>query len=508
MSARLFSSLRVSSGCFAFAVSLFLIPMTLSAQTFFGSGGSTNSATNVTNVALGFGTLNSNPTGLINTAIGNGALFSDTSGAANTATGSYALYLNTTGSNNTASGIYALANNTTGFLNTATGSNALFTNSTGSYNTAVGNDALYSNGAGNNNTATGYQALYTTTTNGNGNTANGYLALYYNTASSNVAIGSQALFFNTTGTYNTANGYQALYNNTTASGNTASGYAALYNSTGSNNTASGYVALFSNTTGNSNTAYGLSALISNTSGSNNVASGDGALFSNTTGNANTALGHNAGRNLTTGSNNIMIGHVGASSDTGIIRIGTSGTQTATFIAGINGVTASGGVQVFINSSGKLGTLTSSERFKYDIHNLGNVSNNLMDLRPVSFRYKEAAEDGSHPIQYGLIAEEVAKIYPDMVQYDKEGKPFTVYYQQLTPMMLNELQKAHQDINALQSEMAVRRQGQGNPEVKELKAELASLQQTQQMQLLVFAALILIGLVLVAVRLGVRTPRAY
>src|SRR5262249_32645516 len=153
---------------------------------------------------------------------------------------------------------------------------------------------------------------------------------------------------------------------------------------------------------------------------------------------------------TTGNYNIAIGSPGDSADSGVIRIGTAGNQGATYIAGINGVTSSKGVAVYINANGQLGTLTSSERFKYDIHSLGAQSEKLMQLRPVAFRYKEAAEDGTHPIQYGLIAEEVAKIYPDMVQYDKEGKPFTIYYQQLTPMMLNELQKARREIHDLKA----------------------------------------------------------
>ncbi|HLK60630.1 MAG TPA: tail fiber domain-containing protein, partial [Chthonomonadaceae bacterium] len=188
-------------------------------------------------------------------------------------------------------------------------------------------------------------------------------------------------------------------------------------------------------------------------GSGNTAVGLNALFNSSGGSYNVALGYGAGMNMTSGSNSIYIGNPGLNTDNGVIRIGTPGTQGSTFIAGINGVTASQGVAVYINANGQLGTLTSSARFKYDIHNLGATSDKLMDLRPVSFRYKEAASDGSHPVQYGLIAEEVAKVYPDMVQYDKEGKPFTVYYQQLTPMMLDELQKAHKDIGELKSELA-------------------------------------------------------
>ncbi|HLK55869.1 MAG TPA: tail fiber domain-containing protein, partial [Chthonomonadaceae bacterium] len=141
----------------------------------------------------------------------------------------------------------------------------------------------------------------------------------------------------------------------------------------------------------------------------------------------------------------------------------------TYIAGINGVTASGAVPVYINANGQLGTVTSSQRFKYDIQDMGIRSDKLMNLRPVLFRYKEAAEDGTHPLQYGLIAEEVAKVYPDLVQYDKQGKPFTVYYHLLTPMLLNELQKEHRQNQAQQKEIAG------------LKSELTALKQSQQQQ---------------------------
>jgi len=177
--------------------------------------------------------------------------------------------------------------------------------------------------------------------------------------------------------------------------------------------------------------------------------------------------------------------VGVAAESGTIRIGTKGSQSATFIAGINGITASSGVAVYITSSGRLGTLTSSRRFKKDIHTMGTASDRLMQLRPVTFRYKQAAEDGTYPLQYGLIAEEVAKVFPDLVQYDKAGKPFTVYYHLLTPMLLNEIQKEHRQIAVQQTQMAVLKTTR-RAEVAALKAtlqkqsaELAALKQAQQ-----------------------------
>lgn len=176
------------------------------------------------------------------------------------------------------------------------------------------------------------------------------------------------------------------------------------------------------------------------------------MYSNASGNNNIALGVQAGYNIT-GSQNIDIGSGGVAGESNAIRIGTPGNQTAAYIAGVDGVTSSGGVAVYINANGQLGTVTSSRRFKYDINDLGDGSDKLMKLRPVMFRYKQAAPDGSHPLQYGLIAEEVAEVSPDLVQYDKEGKPFTVYYNKLTPLLLNEFQKAHRRADAQQTEIA-------------------------------------------------------
>lgn len=343
----------------------------------------------------------------------------------NSAFGCHALRYNTTGYYNTAVGFYTLKHNN-GNANTGVGWSALQFNTTGGLNSAFGNVALNQNTTGSNNTATGASALVNNTT-GSNNTATGVLALASNTTGyANAATGTYSLYSNTTGTWNTATGFYSLYSNTTGIYNSGHGLNALaLNTTGSYNTANGYAALYTNSIGNSN-----------------VADGSFALFQNTTGANNTVLGYQAGYNITTGSNNIAIGNTATSNDNGVIRLGNQGTQKATFIAGINGVTAKGGVPVFVNANGQLGTLRSSRRFKQNIKDMGTVSEKLMQLRPVTFRYKDNAEAGPHALQYGLIAEEVAKVYPDLVQYDKAGKPFTIYYHLLTPMLLNELQKEH------------------------------------------------------------------
>jgi uncharacterized coiled-coil protein SlyX len=371
----------------------------------------------------------------------------------NTAEGANALFSLTTGYENTAIGFDALLSNTTGSDNTANGHLALYSNTFGSYNTANGSSALYSNTSGSNNTANGDLALYSNTT-GNNNTANGYSALGYNTTGIwNTANGYGALFNNTTANYNTANGYEALYSNTTGSSNTANGVYALYsNTTGNNNTANGVDALFGNTTGISNTANGIYALYSNTTGNNNTANGEGALQNNTTGSSNIALGFNAGLNRTTGSNNIDIGNAGAAGKSNVIRIGTNGTQKNAYIAGISGVTVAGGVGVIIDSTGHLGTVVSSERFKDAIKPMDKASEAILALKPVTFRYKHELDPNGIP-QFGLVAEQVAKVNPDLVARDDQGKPYSVRYEALNAMLLNEFLKEHRTVQELKSTVA-------------------------------------------------------
>lgn len=286
----------------------------------------------------------------------------------------------------------------------------------------------------------------------------GTLFLHTKGGLNNIALGPDALNSVTTGFANTATGALALQNNTTGKHNTASGAAALQaNTRGSSNTASGVYALHSNTEGGGNTASGWRALNSNTIGGNNTASGVSALLSNTTGSGNIAIGRNAGLN-TTGNDNIAIGNFGVVAENATIRIGTAGTHKQAFVAGIHGVTTANGnaIAVLVDSAGQLGTVSSSRRFKEDIADMGDRTERLLELRPVVFHYKEeqVLPDGSEvPLEYGLIAEEVAEIFPDLVVNDEEGQPFTVKYHLLSAMLLNELQKQASELEAQRTELA-------------------------------------------------------
>jgi hypothetical protein len=303
--------------------------------------------------------------------------------------------------------------------------NALCGNTTGSYNTAAGAFAL---AGGDPQNVFPFPTCPAST--GNGNTA----------------TGAQALTSNTEGSDNAASGYQALYSNMNGNNNTASGAGSLYsNTSGASNTASGNHTLYYNTTGFHNTATGAEAIFSNTSGTINTAVGFGALFSNTTGSNNIAVGNDAGYNLTHGANNIDIGNEGVAGESGQIRIGTAGTQTATYIAGIENAKVTGAA-VYVTSSGQLGVLASSERYKTAIAPMGAATEKLQELRPVSFHLKT---DLNGPVQYGLIAEEVASVYPELVIRDQAGKIQGVRYEELAPMLLNEVQK-QQQVNLVQA----------------------------------------------------------
>jgi endosialidase-like protein len=411
-------------------------------------------AAQVGNTATGQGTLVGN-TGNYNTGDGFYALAVQNSGVANTAVGVNALYSNKSGTQNTASGAFALFSNTTGFNNAASGAYALYRSTTAQSNAANGAYALSQNTTGSLNTASGVYALSANTT-GNDNTAIGYLALSSNTAGGNTALGSNSLTSNTTGSQNTASGFNALGSNTTGFSNTADGTNALFkNTAGKYNTATGTSALYTNTTGSNNVAMGDYSLLLNTTAGFNTAIGTSALYNNT-GAINIALGYHAGYNLTTGSNNIDIGNAGVAGDAGRIRIGANGTQTATFVAGIYGKTVASAtkVGVMIDSTGKLGTVVSSARFKEAIKPMRNASEALLALEPVTFRYKEELDPDGIP-QFGLIAEQVEKVDPNLVVRDEDGKVSTVRYEAVNAMLLNEFLKEHGKVETL--EAAVTRQ---------------------------------------------------
>src|SRR6476659_7410279 len=331
-------------------------------------------------------------------------------------------------------------------------------------------DGGYPNG----NTAEGAGALFSLTT-GTNNTANGDTALNHNTIGfNNTAIGNTALFTNSSGQRNTATGHNSLLTNTTGSYNTADGAGTLkYTTTGTYNTATGY-----------------GALNSNTSGLGNTADGAGALFHNTTGRLNIVLGSAAGQNLTTGSSNIDISNPGVAAESNIIRIGNEvaftdlvgivhPAHTKTFVAGIHGTTASGAVTVYVNSSGQLGTLPSSARFKQDIHSMDKASEVILALKPVTFHYKAEIDPKGIP-QFGLVAEEVEKVDPDLVARDDQGKVYTVRYEAVNAMLLNEFLKEHSTVQEMKSTLA-KQEAMMVEQRKEFESKLA--QQQKQIEAL-------------------------
>jgi hypothetical protein len=315
---------------------------------------------------------------------------------------------------------------------------------------AGGNPATNDNSNGS-NTGGGTGALITNT-GGTDNTAYGNDALRFNTSGwLNAAFGWDALRANTTGSYNTAAGSGALSSNTYGEGNTAVGDTALAaNINGHDNTAVGANALDSNTSGGYNAALGENALIGNTTGIQNTAVGRAALVGNSTGSNNIAVGSGAGGSLTSGSNNIYLGAAPVvTSESNTMRLGQINTQTRAFMAGVFGVPVTGS-QVFINSSGQLGVSLSSARYKRDIATMGARSHGLFNLRPVTFRYKQ---DPQRIRQYGLIAEEVAKVYPEIVTRRADGAIESVQYNELIPMLLNELQRQQRDLSAVKAQSA-------------------------------------------------------
>ncbi len=298
--------------------------------------------------------------------------------------------------------------------NTAEGDRALLSLTSGGYNTAVGLFSLRSNTSGSLNTAVGAGTLVV------------------NTGDQNTATGPGALFSNTTASGNTADGAFALFSNTTGVGNTATGLQALFsNAGGIRNTANGVYALNHNVSGVGNTAIGYQAL-ANSTGNGNTAIGNDSLVANTTGSANVAIGVGAGSGITTSNNVICIGIGGVEHD------------NTTWVGNIWNVQPlhPNVAPVVVSDHGQLCVQASSERFKKDISTMGKASETILSLRPVSFHYKNDAKDTA---QFGLIAEEVAKVNPALVLPDKEGKPFTVRYDQVNAMLLNEFLKEHRKV---------------------------------------------------------------
>lgn len=326
-------------------------------------------------------------------------------------------------------------------------------------------------GAGNltatgvNNTAYGANALSTNTA-GTDNIAIGFNALNVNTASANTAIGSQAMTANTTGTPNVAIGGSALAANTTGGNHVAIGFQSLTsNTTGDSNIAIGYQSMFSNTTGPGNVAVGIQAMFANTIGGFNTAFATGALLSCTSGNFNCGFGVNAFWLITTGieniglgfgagsnctgadSNNIHIGNAGILGDNGTIRIGGKNGlvgAAACFISGINAV-AVVGAGVMCDAAGQLGNVVSSIEYKKNVADIEEET--IMNLRPVSFNYKDEKLPGKH---YGFIAEEVEQLFPELVLYDKDNKPYTVAYHEMYALLLKEIQRLNERVKTLES----------------------------------------------------------
>jgi hypothetical protein len=406
--------------------------------------------------AEGTNALKNLTTGVGNTAVGWFSLFSDTDGSFNTGVGAGTLFFDV-GNQSTGEGVE----------NTAVGAVALFNNTTGSFNTANGTLALFSNTEGSGNTATGVSALNSNTT-GDDNTASGTFALINNTeGSSNTAIGRDALFANTTGADNTATGRSALGTNTTGTENTAIGVTALGSNTeGAFNTAAGNQALFNNTTGPANTAIGVQALLSTTTGGSNTAIGVDALSNNTTGNNNTAVGDVAGISIT-GSGNVCIGAGMA---------GELDVDNKTYIRNIADTAQNNGVFVTVDpATGRLGFAnTSSQRYKENIKPMDEVSEAILELRPVTFRYKPGV-DAAKLAQFGLIAEEVAKTNPDLVTYNKKGEVFTVRYDAINMMLLNEFLKEHKKVQEQQAT------------ITELKCDFQTVYARQQKEIEILSA---------------------
>jgi trimeric autotransporter adhesin len=389
-----------------------------------------------------------------------------------TAEGQNALFSLTSGAANTAVGWFSLKSVTTGSFNTGVGAGTLVLN-TGAENTAIGTAALLLNTASG-NTAIGSRALLNNTTGGTLGNIQGV------DVGRNVAVGQQALESNTVASANTAVGYQALQSFTTGPVGleqiglcTAVGFRALGNATGIGfaNNAFGYDALMNNTDGGGNTAIGLQALVDNTIGNSNVAIGNNAL-SNSTGNNNISLGFNAGGGVSTANNVICIGALGANV--------SNSCFIGNIYSNVQPIVGTDPDSVTINSNGRLGRgNVSSRRYKHDIKPMDTASETLYALKPVSFRYNKEY-DGTQTLAFGLIAEEVAEVYPDLVGRNPKGEPESVRYDQVNAMLLNEFLKEHSTVQEMKSTLA-KQEAMMTEQCKDFEYKLA--QQQQQIEAL-------------------------
>jgi hypothetical protein len=356
-------------------------------------------------------------------------------------------------------------------MNTAVGTYALQSNSSGSNNTAIGRNAMGSNANGIRNTALGESSMFSNLS-GNDNTAVGISSLALNTSgSNNVAVGSTTLQGNVSGTQNAAVGSGALSAAISSTNTIAIGRGALGNA----GKVIAVTAVLAGGTYNiqavGNTDFTLIGAASNTVGATFTATGPGAGTGTAlaVANDNIAIGTNAAGALVSGSNNIALGSYINDTESSTIRIGT--IQTRAIIAGIRGATTgfNNAIPVLIDGAGQLGTANSSARFKDNIADMGDASAGLMALRPVTFHYKADQSAEGRTLQYGLIAEEVAEVYPKLVARSADGQIETVMYQYLPPMLLNEIQKQQRTIAAQAARLA------------ELEERLARMERLGQMQ---------------------------
>jgi len=368
--------------------------------------------------------------------------------------------------NNTAEGTNALFNLNVGINNTAVGANALFHDTTGGYNAAFGSRALENNSSGNFNMAVGTQALFNNTA--DANMAVGFRVLYFNTTGNNLTgIGTGALYKNTTGNDNTAIGSGALNSNTIGASNTAVGRQAhLSNTTGIRNCAFGYQALMKNTTaGNASNACGYRALFNSTTGFFNNAFGWQALTSVIDGGDNTAMGDGAGELITSGNNNTCLGAssgFGISTASGVVAIGTGGANVdnTTYIRNVGTDTVNGAGTDFVTvnlTTGRVGHVASSRRYKENIKPMDNASEALYSLKPVTYCYKKEI-DPTQGLEYGLVAEDVDNVDPNLAIRNGKGQIESVRYTAVNAMLLNEFLKEHRKVEELEATVAQQQKG--------------------------------------------------